>query len=109
MSRKQKGVMYLLRYASVFGSGTKAWSCTVQDKSKPRYRDICCPFFFIVLESSTNCFAKLCRISATESSNITVTLCHKEKRSVNLAKAKQMADHRARSAITKAKNIYDKC
>ena len=53
--------------------------------------------------------AKLCRISATESTNIIVTLCHKEKHSVTLAKAKQMADHRARSEITKAKNIYDKC
>lgn len=45
--------------------------------------------------------AKLCRVSATESRNIIVTLCHKEKHSVNLAKAKQMADHRARSEITK--------
>lgn len=45
--------------------------------------------------------AKLCLISATERRNIIVILCHKEKHSINLAKAKQMADHRARSEITK--------
>lgn len=97
--------MYLLRYASFFGTGTKAWSHTVQDKSKPRYRDICSPF--VALESSTKCFAKLCRISATESSNIK-SHCVTKRNTVNLAKAKQMADHSKRRD-NKAKNIYDKC
>lgn len=99
MSRKQKRVMYLLRYASVFGRGTKVWSQTAQDKSKPRYRDICSPFTQCwraaqnVLQSFA---AQLLLRAATSQSQ-----CHKEKHSVNLAKAKQMADHRARSAITK--------
>lgn len=77
--------MYLSRYASSFGSGTKARSRTAEDKSKPRYRGVRSPF--VAPESP---YKRLCEAFAAyrrpRAGTSESQLCHREKRGVNLVK-----------------------